>query len=83
MNEDNILNEIITEQYKNFITRMATDLMKMNYSDMVEVVRCKDCQWYSKEDGLETYICCKTVGFPTEEDYCSWGNRRYEECLNE
>ena len=33
MNEDDILDEIENEQYKNFISRIATDLMKMNFSD--------------------------------------------------
>lgn len=42
-------------------------------ADVVEVVRCKDCQYF---DQAEKY-CCDFL--TTEEDgFCKWGKRREE-----
>lgn len=46
-----------------------------NKADVVEVVRCKDCQHFDGEG------CLKTHGEfePNPTDYCSYGERRCEE----
>lgn len=55
-------------------------------ADVVEVVRCKDCRHWNNEGydailesafgecqkSFEDYHCCET----TENDYCSYGERR-------
>lgn len=45
-------------------------------ADVVEVVRCKDCNWYIQKDNLCNYsdgLVCIT---DAEIDYCSYGKRR-------
>ena len=46
-------------------------------ADVVEVVRCKDCKWFNR------FGCAvEIVDFtdrPTENDYCSFGERKDEE----
>jgi hypothetical protein len=42
-------------------------------SDIVEVIRCKDCKHYSKEDE----ICLDMFGGSCNEDgYCAWAERK-------
>ncbi len=46
-----------------------------NSSDVVEVVRCKDCRYWNHETDL-TY-CSKKAWLGTDaEDYCSFGERK-------
>lgn len=76
MNEDDILDEIENEQYKNFISRIATDLMKMNFSDMVEVVRCGECKFYNGEScTVRLNLFGFWVSMPAN-GYCSSVERR-------
>lgn len=42
--------------------------------DLVEVVRCKDCEYYRDSFG-ETY-CDMTRGHVEVTDYCSYGERK-------
>ena len=45
--------------------------------DAVEVVRCKDCEW--SEDYRGVILCnnsCGMFGKVTEDDFCSYGERR-------
>lgn len=42
--------------------------------DAVEVVRCKDCEWWNRP-GCAIYIVDDTDK-PRAEDYCSFGVRR-------
>ena len=49
--------------------------------DAVEVVRCRDCEWYKTHytwDGKERKVCGIEPFEPIrqEEDYCSYGERR-------
>lgn len=67
------------------ITIQAMDALFdiLNSSDVVEVVRCKDCRWYERdifdrEAGVcfNPNKCTKTLGFEVlNEDYCSYGER--------
>ena len=62
-----------------------------NNSDVVEVVRCKDCKWYQEGKLLAPNKFCFRLEHPTEDrkigynyapdDFCSYGERRgKEEC---
>lgn len=47
-------------------------------ADVVEVVRCKDCEHFSKE-GSKAYnghFCEVWLDFVKPDDYCSYGERR-------
>ena len=65
----------------------------LNSSDAVEVVRCKDCKYRSKEwhedkrhkDGGYWLVCCENdaiaeriYGLAQDNDYCSYGERAEE-----
>ena len=51
--------------------------MEMN-PNMAEVVRCKDCKKYDPEGSCDdSYGFCDCHGHDmSDEDYCSWGERR-------
>lgn len=53
-----------------------------NKSDVVEVVRCKDCKYFTKEmigDDLECFCkCVSGMVNPADDFYCSYGERREE-----
>lgn len=45
----------------------------------VEVVRCKDCEYYSHEiiwDGEFTFMCELTLSGANDEGFCAWGERK-------
>lgn len=45
-------------------------------ADVVEVVRCKDCKWFNQ---IGCAICIvDDSDKPTENDFCSFGERRTE-----
>ena len=51
----------------------------MPTADVVEVVRCKDCEFRKIEFGWngKRYKMCANTDFPTDDDaYCSYGERR-------
>ena len=41
-----------------------------------EIVRCKDCKWYVKEDGIDILMCFHSLRWPKETDFCSSGEWR-------
>lgn len=45
-------------------------------ADVVEVVRCKDCKYYFKDDGYE--MCENSEGYDwtTEDGFCAWAVKR-------
>ena len=54
---------------------------KIEQGELVEVVRCKDCEWYREVQGYEykgrKAMCCLThSGLRYETDYCNYGVRR-------
>ena len=62
------------EQIKNnllFIARMIPT------TDVVEVVRCKDCRWRGREDCAMFYRCnCgEQHTWETDNDFCSYGEK--------
>ena len=45
-------------------------------ADVVEVVRCEDCKWWSK---YMNYICGRMCEETKPKDYCSYGERHDNE----
>ena len=47
-------------------------------ADVVEVVRCKDCVYFAKAKvNKKGFLICPASGMDiTEEDYCSYGERK-------
>lgn len=60
-------------------------------ADVVEVVRCKDCYYWTRdEDKTDGFCLCDRrtnlieainlmAPYTTENDYCSWGERKEDE----
>lgn len=64
-------------QDKAFIAAMEQVIDDCPTIDAVEVVRCKDCEYYHlMEEGF--YDCREVWGIdlPQPEDFCSYGERR-------
>ena len=57
--------------------------------DAVEVVRCKDCEWYRRDCEVDMCWCTRwtTEFLIHEENFCSYGKRRtndgHHECFEE
>ena len=54
-------------------------VFRMPAADVVEVVRCKDCDWYREDGGIcvnakcsKSYYGCRV----REQHFCSYGERR-------
>lgn len=58
------------EAVRNFIATFDT-------SDVVEIVRCKDCKWRGSEECAMFYRCdCGEQNtWETDNDYCSYGEK--------
>ena len=68
------LNKFAPEHYNALVNQL---IMKQPIADVVEVVRCKDCKYWSGE-----YRFCKCFGLDSygssqfyEESFCSYGER--------
>ena len=46
--------------------------------DIVEVVRCKDCQWYYLDECTNPYVYISDGGhlYTQPDDFCSYGERK-------
>ena len=53
--------------------RPFTEISKISTADVVEVVRCKDCKYFSE------FQHCSVLGFCEPNEYCSRGERRKED----
>lgn len=54
---------------------------EQGYADVVEVVRCRDCEYYREENGYCMNPHCSSSFYGhrvKEEHYCSYGERRTE-----
>ena len=58
------------------------DILRMPRADVVEVVRCKDCEYWSEKYGAtDCHICLKGVGVERQhiatppDGYCAWGEQ--------
>ena len=47
--------------------------------DAVEVVRCKDCMMFCPQSGPIAQHCFVTGNVVSDDDFCSFGERREEE----
>lgn len=59
--------------------RLATVINELELApaaDVVEVVRCKDCVYYTSYDRACTYENGMILGVNKGEGYCSYGERR-------
>lgn len=78
---DALLNNLPDDlPYKASVKRV---LIQAPTEDVVEVVRCKDCEWYREVQGYEykgrKAMCCHMHnGLRYETDYCNYGVRREE-----
>ena len=52
---------------------------KIPAADVVEVVRCKDCVWYVKSEGVCTMVSSRGEPGVPIQCYCSHGVRRCKE----
>ena len=79
--------------YTDFIDVAERCMDDIPTADVVEVVRCKDCKYRSKEwyedkrhkDGGYWLVCCENdaiaeriYGLAQDNDYCSYGERKDE-----
>lgn len=70
------------------ISRIWQKLLKLPPAEAVEVVRCKDCEFWDKcdENILNGGICDEwsdfedsIINYTKPDDYCSFGERKDEE----
>ena len=67
-----ILDDFITDVSQEI--KMLERFADLPTADVVEVVRCKDCEYFVDEMG---WAYCGMTYLPTEEDgFCKWGERR-------
>ncbi len=59
---------------------IARDISGLPAADVAEVVRCKDCRWRGREECAMFYRCeCgEQHTWETDNDFCSYGERREE-----
>lgn len=61
---------------------IADNLRKMRPADVVQVVRCKDCEWATKSTELPGWYMCKCEEafdyYAKPDDFCSYGKMREE-----
>lgn len=70
-----------SEVYMNYgFTRIVymDDIDEMPTIDAVEVVRCKDCQYYYEQPRGFSPICELTRSRAEKEAFCSWGKKKDE-----
>ena len=64
-----VLNEYM-KQYRESVLRIVDE---QPTADVISVVRCKDCKYFSKNQ------YCGVLGFCEPNEYCSRGERRKED----
>lgn len=73
--------DFMTIGYDKAIADVVVTAHRQPTVDAVEVVRCRDCEWYKTHyswDGKERKVCGIEPFEPIrqEEDYCSYGERK-------
>ena len=70
---------------KDYIEEAEELLADVPSADVEEVVHCKDCKWckHYKQDEQDCYCCTHACGLydvdRSEDDYCSYGERKEQE----
>ena len=62
---------VLTESFIQFVEKQPT-------ADAVEVVRCRDCKWWTKQTDSKQGRCALSGHYPTYYWYCANGERREE-----
>ena len=64
-------------------TDTAYEFEMSRFEELQELIRCKDCEYFSEDSWNDTFYCglgsvgnCQTV---KEDDYCSWAERKDDE----
>ena len=73
---DNSSNEGYTD-IKNQVEEIKRGVLKLPPEDVQPVVHCKDCVYWSSK---KTRYCNMLKGTFQENDYCSYAERRTDEC---
>lgn len=69
----------VTDDYNTIMKLLKAFADQPPLTDVIEVVRCKDCRWWEREQPGMVY-CPNTVGNWVEDDwYCKGGERREDE----
>lgn len=68
------------EHRKTYYGSKAVDHNRLTTIDAVEVVRCKDCEYYENEECVNPYIWMSDGAhlWPDEDFYCAKGEWRSE-----
>ena len=66
---DAIRNDVKVGDYKVFAKSMICDVPE------VDIVRCKECKWLTKDQYDEPYCGFHSIGIYAD-DFCSYGERR-------
>ena len=70
INREDLLNNLKQFAPEHLTPLIVSLIEKQPTADVVEVVRCKDCTEWDKDE----YECSHWYGF-REDDYCSYGAR--------
>ena len=69
--------DVLHGKYKFSLMYIWKNLMDLPSADVVRVVRCKDCKFYtSMRPDIKTGICDLNVHHMGDDGFCSCGERR-------
>ena len=68
---DSAYGDSCCEMFKKSIDEQPT-------ADVVKVVRCEDCRYW--DNRFDVMVCNLTDGMKGASDYCSFGERREDDC---
>ena len=55
--------------------KWLTPLQDIPSADVVEVVRCKDCEYWDDHERCDFWSSIMSPHYPEKNDYCSYGER--------
>ncbi len=61
------------------VYRIAEDLIAMQNDCSKEIIVCKDCKHYNRKTSLPLGMCGKFANIMRDFDFCSCGERRFNE----
>ena len=61
--------------YTDFIDVAERCMDDIPSADVVEVVRCKDCEYWDDHERCDFWSSIMTPHYPGKNDYCSYGER--------
>lgn len=68
--------EKISEKHNIPLSELVDTFAEIPATDVVEVVRCKDCKGYNTHDCAEGFGWCEAFGLgKTDDQFCSYGER--------